>query len=84
MTVEIREHMGEWRQVSEQEARLYVRSNFFRYAKTIEDVEHTIGGRFLSGCTVRQLFEGHEDELPVRMRGGPSHKQSALDIFQEE
>lgn len=81
MTVEIRERFGDWLEVTEQEARRFVLRFCTRWTADIDQLEKTVGGNHLRGCTVHQLFEGHEDELPIRMRGGSESRQSGLGDF---
>lgn len=81
MTVEIREHFGEWRQVSEQEARLFILSHFMKRATGLDQLDHDLGGKYIRGTSVTELFRDHEDQLPVRMRGGSENRQSGLGDF---
>lgn len=79
--IEIRRPMEDWKEVTDADARLFVLTFCTRWVKDLDTLEYMLCGRLLRGCTVHELFEGHENQLPQRIRGAKAPVQSDLEAF---
>lgn len=68
MGIQIRSWYGPWTEVSEDRARKFAASIGALNADSMEGAEARMKNH-LRGITVADLFIGHEDELPVWLRG---------------
>lgn len=68
MSIQIRAWYGPWTEVSEDRARKFTVSMGALNSDSIEGAEARMKNH-LRGITITELFKGHEDELPVWLKG---------------
>lgn len=68
MSIQIRAWFGPWTEVSEDEARRFVRVFGGLSRDTMSECEARMTNH-LRGTTVAELFADHQDELPVWLQG---------------